>query len=112
VTTAVASLYLNVSVLIVKSFQKISVLKHLASTQSDPPFLVAQARSLCSPSSYLALSRPPGFILRDYRQLTAIRPGPSDWLITDVALARRLPAYRRKRGPLWQAVRAFCTCRG
>jgi len=46
VTTAVASLYLNVSVLIVKSFQKISVLKHLASTQSDPPFLIAQAIAL------------------------------------------------------------------
>ena len=46
VTTAVASLYLNVLVLIVKSFQKISVLKHLASTQSDPPFLVAQAIAL------------------------------------------------------------------
>ena len=46
VTTAVASLYLNVLVLIVKSFQKISVLKHLASTQSDPPFLIAQAIAL------------------------------------------------------------------
>jgi len=46
VTTAVASLYLNVSVLIVKSFQKILVLKHLASTQSDPPFLIAQAIAL------------------------------------------------------------------
>ena len=46
VTTAVASLYLNVSVLIVKSFQKTSVPKPLAPTQSEPPFLIAQAIAL------------------------------------------------------------------
>lgn len=72
-----------------KSFQKISIFKPLAPSRGHQV-------SSC----------------RDYRQLTAIRPGPSDWLITDVALARRLPAYRRRQGPLWQAVRAFCTCRG
>ena len=46
VTTAVASLYLNVLVLIVQSFQKIAVLKSLAPTQSEPPFLIAQAIAL------------------------------------------------------------------
>jgi hypothetical protein len=46
VTTAVASLYLNVLVLIVQSFQKIAVLKPLAPTQSEPPFLIAQAIAL------------------------------------------------------------------
>jgi len=46
VTTAVASLYLNVLVLIVQSFQKISVLKPLAPTQSEPPFLIAQSVAL------------------------------------------------------------------
>ena len=39
---AVASLYLNVFVLIVQSFQKIPVLKALAPTQSEPPFAIAQ----------------------------------------------------------------------
>jgi len=46
VTTAVASLYLNVLVLIVQSFQKIAVLKPLAPTQSEPPFVIAQAIAL------------------------------------------------------------------
>jgi hypothetical protein len=39
---AVVALYLNVFVLIVQSFQKIPVLKALAPTQSEPPFLVTQ----------------------------------------------------------------------
>ena len=46
VTTAVASLYLNVLVLIVQSFQKIPALKPLAPTQSEPPFLIAQVIAL------------------------------------------------------------------
>ena len=46
VATAVASLYLNVLVLIVQSFQKIPAIKPLAPTQSEPPFLIAQVIAL------------------------------------------------------------------
>lgn len=46
VATAVASLYLNVLVLIVQSFQKVPALKPLAPTQSEPPFLIAQVIAL------------------------------------------------------------------
>lgn len=42
VTTAVASLYLNVFVLVVQLFLKVPDLKALAPTQSEPPFAVAQ----------------------------------------------------------------------
>jgi hypothetical protein len=41
--TAVLSLYLNVFVFVVQAFQKIAFLQHLAPTQSEPPFVVAQA---------------------------------------------------------------------
>jgi len=44
--TAVISLYLNVFVLIVQSFQKIAFLKAMAPTQSEPPFLIAQGAAL------------------------------------------------------------------
>lgn len=40
--TAVLSLYLNVFVLIVQSFQKVPALKTLAPTQSEPPFQIVQ----------------------------------------------------------------------
>jgi hypothetical protein len=43
VITAVASLYLNVFVLVVQSFVKVSALNALAPTQSEPPFAVTQA---------------------------------------------------------------------
>ena len=43
VTTAVLALYLNVFVAVVQSFLKIPGLKELAPTQSEPPFVVAQA---------------------------------------------------------------------
>jgi hypothetical protein len=43
VVTAVLSLYLNVFVLVVQAFQKVAPLKALAPTQSELPFLVAQA---------------------------------------------------------------------
>ena len=46
VTTALVALYLNVFVLIVQSFQKLPALQKLASTQSEPPFLIAQAVAL------------------------------------------------------------------
>ncbi len=46
VITAMVALYLNVFVLIVQSFQKISILKALAPTQSEPPFLFAQLLTL------------------------------------------------------------------
>src|SRR5262245_21719734 len=39
---AVAALYLNVVVAVVQSFQKLSFLKPLAPTQSEPPFVVTQ----------------------------------------------------------------------
>jgi len=46
VTTALVALYLNVFVLIVQSFQKLPALQKLAPTQSEPPFLIAQAAAL------------------------------------------------------------------
>lgn len=42
IVSAVASLYLNVFVAVVQSFQKLSFLQPLAPTQSEPPFIVAQ----------------------------------------------------------------------
>jgi hypothetical protein len=42
VVTAVASLYLNIFVLIVQSFVKVSALNALAPTQTEPPFTIAQ----------------------------------------------------------------------
>jgi hypothetical protein len=43
VITAVASLYLNVFVLVVQSFVKVSALNGLAPTQTEPPFAITQA---------------------------------------------------------------------
>src|SRR5499427_972858 len=43
VITAVASLYLNVFVLVVQSFVKVSALNALAPTQTEPPFAITQA---------------------------------------------------------------------
>jgi hypothetical protein len=40
VVSALIALYLNVFVAIVQSFQKVTALKELAPTQSEPPFLV------------------------------------------------------------------------
>jgi hypothetical protein len=48
VSTAVAALYLNCFVAVVQSFQKLSFLKPLAPTQSEPPFLVAQLAVLAA----------------------------------------------------------------
>ena len=42
VVAAVTALYLNVFVLVVQAFEKVPVLKTMAPTQSEPPFLVAQ----------------------------------------------------------------------
>jgi hypothetical protein len=42
VVTAMVALYLNVFVLIAQAFQKVPVLKAMAPTQSEPPFLAAQ----------------------------------------------------------------------
>ena len=41
--TAVIALYLNVFVLVVQSFVKVSALNALAPTQSEPPFAITQA---------------------------------------------------------------------
>ena len=46
VACAASALYLNVLVLIVQSFQKVSKLQVLAPTQSEPPFLIAQSVAL------------------------------------------------------------------
>jgi hypothetical protein len=53
VSTAMLALYLNVFVLIVQLFQKVPALNALAPTQSEPPFVIAQAVVLVA---YLALS--------------------------------------------------------
>jgi hypothetical protein len=42
VITAIVSLYLNIFVLIAQSFMKVSGLKELAPTQSEPPFAITQ----------------------------------------------------------------------
>jgi hypothetical protein len=42
VITAIIALYFNVFVLVAQLFQKVPMLKELAPTQSEPPFLVAQ----------------------------------------------------------------------
>ena len=42
VLTAVASLYLNVFVLVVQSFVKVSALNALSPTQTEPPFAITQ----------------------------------------------------------------------
>ena len=42
VVTALLAQWFNVFVLIIQSFQKVSFLRTLAPTQSEPPFLVAQ----------------------------------------------------------------------
>ena len=46
VITAVVSLYLNVFVLVVQSFVKVSALNALAPTRTEPPFAVTQAAVL------------------------------------------------------------------
>jgi hypothetical protein len=46
VVTAMAALYLNVFVLVVQAFQKLEALQPLAPTQSEPPFVIAQAAVL------------------------------------------------------------------
>jgi hypothetical protein len=46
VVTAVMALYLNVFVLIVQLFLKVSFLQPLAPTQSEPPFAIAQGLAL------------------------------------------------------------------
>jgi len=46
VVSAVVALYLNVFVLIVQVFQKVPVLKEMAPTQSEPPFLFTQLFAL------------------------------------------------------------------
>jgi hypothetical protein len=43
VVTAIAALYLNVFVVVVQSFMKVPALNALAPTQSEPPFVIAQA---------------------------------------------------------------------
>jgi len=42
VVTAVVALYFNVFVAVVQAFQKLSFLRPLAPTQSEPPFAIAQ----------------------------------------------------------------------
>jgi hypothetical protein len=42
VVTAITALYLNIFVLVVQSFMKVSALNALAPTQSEPPFAISQ----------------------------------------------------------------------
>ncbi len=44
--TAVIALYLNFFVLIVQLFEKVPMLKELAPTQTEPPFVIAQSAAL------------------------------------------------------------------
>ncbi len=44
--SAILAQYFNFTVLIIQSFQKVGVLKDLAPTQSEPPFLIAQGAAL------------------------------------------------------------------
>ena len=46
VVSALLSLYLNVFVLVVQLFQKVTVLRDLAPNQNEPPFLAAQGVTL------------------------------------------------------------------
>jgi hypothetical protein len=46
VVSAIVSLYLNVFVLVVQSFQKVSFLNPYAPTGSEPPFMIAQVATL------------------------------------------------------------------
>jgi hypothetical protein len=59
VITAVISLYLNVFVFVIQSFQKISFLQPLAPTQSEPPFVVAQVvvLALFAAAGFLSVRR-------------------------------------------------------
>jgi hypothetical protein len=53
VVSAALALYLNVFVGVVQAFQKLSALKALAPTQSEPPFLLTQ---LAVPAIFIALA--------------------------------------------------------
>jgi hypothetical protein len=59
IVTALLTLYLNMFVAIVQSFQKLPLLRPLAPTQSEPPFAVAQIVLLIAfvLAGYLALKR-------------------------------------------------------
>lgn len=46
IVTALLALYLNCFVGVIQAFQKLAFLKPLAPTQSEPPFLIAQAAVL------------------------------------------------------------------
>jgi hypothetical protein len=46
IVTALLSLYLNVFVMIIQAFMKISILEGLAPTQTEPPFLIVQGVTL------------------------------------------------------------------
>ena len=76
VATAVTALWFNVFVLIVQSFQKISVLQTLAPTQSEPPFLIAQGVAL----AVLPRARHPGGVAvpsgRDFGLAGELALGP------------------------------------
>ncbi len=59
VATAVLALYFNAFVGVVQAFQKVGFLQRLAPTQSEPPFVVAQAALLAVflALGYLAVKR-------------------------------------------------------
>jgi len=71
VVTATAALYLNCFVAVVQAFEKVPFLQSLAPTQSEPPFLIAQAivlalfprgrRGLSTPVGWQPISSLPNF---------------------------------------------------
>ncbi|MGJ4903826.1 hypothetical protein ACQR0V_19855 [Bradyrhizobium sp. HKCCYLS2058] len=68
VVTSLLSLYLNVFVAIVQSFQKIGALNALAPTQSEPPFAVAQIVTLLL---FIGLG------IVSWRRFASVAPGAS-----------------------------------
>jgi hypothetical protein len=64
VVTAVTALWFNVLVLIVQAFEKVSFLKPLAPTQSEPPFIISQAAAMAL------------FVVLGVLAVIKFRPGP------------------------------------
>ncbi len=65
IVAAVTALWFNVLVLIVQAFQKIPQLQSLAPTQSEPPFVIAQAVAMAF------------FVVLGILAVLRFRPGPT-----------------------------------
>jgi hypothetical protein len=73
VITVCAALYFNVFVLVVQSFQKVSALRELAPTQTEPPFAIAQIFVLVM---FVVLTV---FAVKKFRVETKTVTRSSDW---------------------------------